>query len=129
MNAEALGIALALIHSAVGTPCTMGGDTPAGTDCSGVVSWVANIAAGQDAFANRFATRDLPAALYDRGFHNDPPPPGSLVVGWNSHHTAITLPDGTGVEACGQDISELHFGGPGAWRPDFTDHAWIEVTP
>ena len=38
---------LTLVNSVSGTPYISGGDSPRGTDCSGLVSWVTNAATGR----------------------------------------------------------------------------------
>jgi hypothetical protein len=49
-----------------------------------------------------------------------------LVIGWNDHHTAITLADGTPV-ASGEG-SGIHIGGGGAYQPQFTHHMYLPMT-
>ena len=46
--------------------------------------------------------------------------PGALVIGWNSGHTAVTLPDGTAVSS-GESGGGVRVGGGGAHQPQFTD--------
>ena len=53
---------------ASGTPYVVGGDSPAGTDCSGLVSWVTNAATERPVFGGRFNTGNEEAALLQRGF-------------------------------------------------------------
>ena len=89
-----LAALLSLITQVSGTPYIPGGDSPAGTDCSGLASWVANVASGRPAFGSRFNTGNIESALLARGFHYGSAP-GSVVIGWNSGHAAVTLPDGT----------------------------------
>src|SRR5687768_5143427 len=51
-----IGIATAtlmtLVNQVSGTPYVTGGDTPAGTDCSGLASWVANAATGRPIYGD-----------------------------------------------------------------------------
>ena len=42
----ALATVMTLISQVSGTPYVPGGDTPRGTDCSGLASWVSNVATG-----------------------------------------------------------------------------------
>lgn len=118
----------ALLVQVSGTPYIPGGDTPAGTDCSGLASWVANVATGRPAFGDRFHTGNEAAELAERGFKPGTRA-GALVIGFNEHHTAITLPDGRGV-ASGEG-GGVKVGGPGAYQHQFTRHMYlpIEGTP
>ncbi len=89
---------MTLIHQVSGTPYVWGGNTAAGTDCSGLASWVSNAATGRPVFGDRFTpvTRKLP---FWNGASNTGLAPGALVIGWNDHHTAVTLADGTPVSS------------------------------
>lgn len=123
-----LAVFSALLVQVAGTPYVRGGDSPAGTDCSGIVSWAANIATGRPTFGDRFDTHSEAAELAERGFKRGTQP-GALVIGWNDHHTALTLPDGRGV-ASGEG-GGVTVGGPGAYQRQFTNHMYlpIEGTP
>ena len=94
----AIATLLTLVNSVSGTPYISGGDSPAGTDCSGLVSWVTNAATGRPVYGDRFNTGNIESALRARGFQYGTQP-GALVVGWNRGHTAATLPDGTPVSS------------------------------
>ena len=63
----ALVTLMGLINQVSGTPYIPGGDSPAGTDCSGLASWVANAATGRPTFGDRFHTGNEEAALLARG--------------------------------------------------------------
>jgi hypothetical protein len=115
---------MALIQQVSGTPYITGGDSPAGTDCSGLASWVTNVATGRPAFGNRFHTANEESALLARGFQYGTAP-GALVVGWNSHHTAVTLPDGTPVSS--GERGGVKIGGGGAYQPQFTHHMYLPM--
>ena len=117
---------MALIHRYTGTPYVWGGDSPAGTDCSGLASWLANIATGRPVFGDRFDTSTEESALLARGFRSGSAP-GALVIGWNDHHTAITLADGTPV-ASGEG-GGIHIGGGGAYQPQFNHHMYLPMAP
>lgn len=117
---------LALVHAELGTPYISGGHGPRGTDCSGLVSELANIASGRDPFATRFATPTEGAELAARGFVPGTAP-HALVVGWNSYHTAATLPDGTPVESGGSLGGGVKIGGKGAFQAQFDHHAYLPV--
>src|ERR1700751_703055 len=91
-------IVLATLNQVSGTAYVVGGDTPAGTDCSGLASWVANAATDRPVFGNRFNTGNEEAALLARGFQYGTAP-DALVIGWNGGHTAVTLPAGTPVSS------------------------------
>lgn len=121
----ALAALMALIGQVSGTPYISGGDTPAGTDCSGLASWVANVASGRPAFGSRFNTGNIEGALLARGFHYGSAP-NSVVIGWNSGHAAVTLPDGTPVSS-GESGSGVRVGGGGAYQPQFNHHMYLPV--
>ena len=89
----ALAALMSLIGQVSGTPYIPGGDSPAGTDCSGLASWGANVASGRPAYGSRFHTGNMESALLARGFHYGSAP-NSVVIGWNGGHAAVTLPDG-----------------------------------
>ena len=125
MFAAATASLLALVQSVSGTPYISGGDSPAGTDCSGLASWVSNVATGRPAFGDRFNTRNQERALLARGFKYGTQP-GALVIGWNSGHTAVTLPDGTPVSS-GEGGRGVHIGGGGAYQRQFNHHMYLPV--
>lgn len=120
-----LAALLSLITQVSGTPYIPGGDTPAGTDCSGLASWVANVASGRPAFGSRFNTGNIESALLSRGFHYGSAP-GSVVIGWNSGHAAVTLPDGTPVSS-GESGAGVQVGGGGAYQSQFSRHMYFPV--
>jgi hypothetical protein len=121
----ALAALMSLISQVSGTPYIPGGDSPAGTDCSGLASWVANVASGRPAFGSRFNTGNMESALLARGFHYGTAP-NSVVIGWNGGHAAVTLPDGTPVSS-GESGSGVRIGGGGAYQPQFTRHMYLPV--
>lgn len=118
-----LATLLTLVNQVSGTPYIRGGDSPAGTDCSGLVSWVTNAATGRPVFGDRFNTGNIEGALKARGFQYGTAP-GALVVGWNGGHTAVTLPDGTSVSS-GEDGRGVKVGGGGAYQSQFTHHMFL----
>jgi hypothetical protein len=120
----ALATLLTLINQVSGTPYVTGGDTPAGTDCSGLASWVANAATDRPVFGSRFNTGDEEVALLQRGFQYGTAP-DALVIGWNGGHTAVTLPDGTPVSS--GERGGVHIGGAGAYQRGFTHHMFLPV--
>lgn len=115
---------MALIQQVSGTPYIVGGNSPAGTDCSGLASWVSNVASGRPAFSGRFHTANEESALLARGFQYGTAP-NAVVVGWNSRHTAVTLPDGTPVSS--GEHGGVRIGGGGAYQPQFTHHMFLPV--
>lgn len=121
----ALAALMSLIGQVAGTPYIPGGDTPAGTDCSGLASWVANVASGRPAFGSRFNTGNMESALLTRGFHYGTAP-NSVVIGWNGGHAAVTLPDGTPV-ASGESGTGVRVGGGGAFQSQFNHHMYLPV--
>ena len=121
-----LATLMSLINQVSGTPYIVGGDTPAGTDCSGLASWVANAATDRPVFGSRFNTGNEEAALLARGFQYGTAP-NALVIGWNGGHTAVTLPDGTPVAS--GERGGVHVGGAGAYQRGFTHHMFLPVPP
>jgi hypothetical protein len=123
-----IGIATAtlmtLVNQVSGTPYVTGGDSPAGTDCSGLASWVANAATGRPVYGDRFHTGNQESALLARGFRYGSQP-GALNIGWNSGHTAVTLPDGTPVSS--GESGGVKVGGGGAFQPQFNRHMYLPV--
>lgn len=118
-----LAALLAFIHQVSGTPYISGGDTARGTDCSGLASWVANVATDRPAFGSRFNTGNQERALLARGFKYGTAP-GALVIGWNGGHTAVTLPDGTAVSS---GEGGVRIGGGGAYQPQFKRHMYLPM--
>jgi cell wall-associated NlpC family hydrolase len=117
---------MTLIHQVSGTPYVWGGNTAAGTDCSGLASWVSNAATGRPVFGDRFTTGNEEAALLERGFQYGTAP-GALVIGWNDHHTAVTLADGTPVSS--GEGGGVKVGGGGANQTQFTHHMFLPMAP
>jgi hypothetical protein len=121
-----LATLMSLVNQVSGTPYISGGDTPAGTDCSGLASWIANAASDRPVFGNRFNTGNEEAALLARGFQYGSAP-NALVIGWNGGHTAVTLPDGTPVSS--GERGGVHVGGAGAYQAGFTHHMFLPMPP
>jgi resuscitation-promoting factor RpfA len=115
-----------LVHKFSGTPYIWGGDSPSGTDCSGLASWLANLATDRPVFGDRFDTSSEESALLARGFHYGTAP-GALVIGWNKHHTAVTLADGTPVSS--GEGGGIRIGGGGAYEAQFTHHMFLPLGP
>lgn len=122
----ALAALWSLINQVSGTPYISGGDSPAGTDCSGLVSWISNAATDRPVFGDRFNTGNEEAALLQRGFHYGTAP-NALVIGWNGRHTALTLPDGTAVSS--GEHGGVYIGGGGAYQAQFTHHMYLPMPP
>ena len=120
----AVATLLALINQVSGTPYISGGDSPAGTDCSGLASWVSNAATDRPVFGSRFNTGNEEAALLSRGFQYGTAP-NALVIGWNGRHTAVTLPDGTPVSS--GEGGGVRIGGAGAYQHGFTHHMFLPM--
>jgi hypothetical protein len=121
-----LATLMTLIQQVSGTPYVPGGDSPAGTDCSGLASWVSNMATDRPVFGDRFHTGNEESALLARGFQYGTAP-GALVIGWNGGHTAVTLPDGTAVSS--GEGGGVRLGGAGAYQSGFTHHMFLPVAP
>lgn len=115
---------LTLVNSVSGTPYISGGDSPRGTDCSGLVSWVTNAATGRPIYGDRFNTGNIEQALLARGFQYGTQP-GALNVGWNGGHTAATLPDGTPVSS--GEGGGVRIGGGGAFQKQFNHHMFLPM--
>ncbi|PEG57962.1 glycoside hydrolase, partial [Mycolicibacterium boenickei] len=121
----AIATLMALVQQVSGTPYISGGDSPAGTDCSGLASWVSNMATGRPVYGDRFNTGNQERALLARGFKYGTQP-GALVIGWNSGHTAVTLPDGTPVSS-GEGGHGVRIGGGGAYQRQFSHHMYLPM--
>jgi hypothetical protein len=119
-----LATLMTLISQVSGTPYVTGGDSLAGTDFSGLASWVSNVATGRPAFGDRFTTHTEESALLARGFQYGTQPE-ALVIGWNSYHTAVTLPDGTSISS--GERGGVKIGGAGAYQPQFTHHMFLPM--
>ncbi|MUL68187.1 hypothetical protein BOO86_27200 [Mycobacterium sp. CBMA 234] len=117
---------MALVHRYTGTPYIWGGDSPAGTDCSGLASWLSNAATGRPIFGDRFDTSTEESALLARGFRYGTAP-GALVIGWNDHHTAVTMADGTSVVS--GEGGGIRIGGGGAYQHQFSHHMYLPIPP
>jgi len=126
MIALATATLMTLVQSVSGTPYIVGGDSPAGTDCSGLASWVSNAATGRPVYGDRFHTTTEQSALLARGFKYGTAP-GALNIGWNSGHTAVTLPDGTPVSS--GEGGGVKIGGGGAYQPQFTNQMHLPIAP
>jgi hypothetical protein len=120
----AVATLLALVNQVSGTPYIPGGDSPAGTDCSGLASWISNAATDRPVFGSRFNTGNEESALLSRGFRYGTAP-NALVIGWNGGHTAVTLPDGTPVSS--GEGGGVRIGGAGAYQRGFTHHMFLPM--
>jgi len=118
----AMATLLTLVGQVSGTPYVLGGDSPAGTDCSGRGSWVSNAATGRPVYGDRFHTGNIESALLARGFQYGSAP-DALVVGWNGGHAALTLPDGTPVSS--GEGGGVKIGGGGAYQGQFSKHMFL----
>lgn len=67
----------------------------------------------------------MESALLSRGFHYGTAP-NSVVIGWNSGHAAVTLPDGTPVSS-GESGAGVRVGGGGAFQPQFSRRMYLPV--
>ena len=121
-----LATLLTFVNQVSGTPYVVGGDSQSGTDCSGLASWVANVATGRPAYGDRFHTGNQEQALLARGFKYGTAP-DAVVIGWNGGHTAVTLPDGTPVSS--GEGGGVQIGGDGAYQPQFTNHMYLPIQP
>src|SRR6201996_8937417 len=119
-----LATLMSIINQVSGTPYIRGGDTPAGTDCSGLASWVANAATDRPVFGSRFNTGNEEGALLARGFQFGTAP-NALVIGWNGGHTAVTLPDGTSVSS--GEGGGVRIGGGGAYQRQVSHHMYLPM--
>lgn len=124
MFAVATASLLTLVQQLSGTPYISGGDSAAGTDCSGLVSFVTNAATGRPVYGDRFNTGNIEGALKARGFQYGTKP-GALNVGWNWGHTAASLPDGTPVSS--GEGGGVKVGGGGAYQKQFSKHMYLEM--
>ena len=129
-NSGAVAAATNMAHSMAGKPYIWGGHGEDGADCSGLVSMVVNAFTDAAPNQNRMATGNEGVWLQERGaiVVNSPSevPPGTLAVGWNSHHTAGTLPDGTNFEAQTQGVPIKVGGDATPWNhKQFTQWAYF----
>jgi len=105
---------LTLVSSVSGTPYISGGDSPRGTDCSGLVSWVSNAASGRPIYGDRFNTGNIERALLARGFK------------YGTQPGALTGGDGGAV---GQRGGGVRIGGGGAFQRQFSHHMYLPMAP
>ncbi|MGC5027467.1 transglycosylase family protein [Tsukamurella sp. DT100] len=100
------------------------------TDCSGATSSVANIATGKASGpgqGERTATGGMGAFLAARGFQAGRGPAGSLRIGWDSQHSAGTLPDGTNFEHTGPQGSPGKFGAGAQGAGSLANEMWLPM--
>nr|WP_273736196.1 peptidoglycan endopeptidase [Mycolicibacterium septicum] len=83
------------------------------------------MATGRPVYGDRFNTGNQERALLARGFKYGTQP-GALVIGWNSGHTAVTLPDGTPVSS-GEGGHGVRIGGGGAYQRQFNHHMYLPM--
>ncbi|WP_390887996.1 peptidoglycan endopeptidase [Candidatus Mycobacterium wuenschmannii] len=119
-----LATLMTLLTQMSGTPYITGGNSAAGTDCSGLASLVSNVASDRPAFSGRFNTGNEESALLARGFKYGTAP-NAVVIGWNGGHTAVTLPDGTPVSS--GEGGGVRIGGGGAYQHQFTHHMYLPI--
>ncbi|TFI40263.1 hypothetical protein E4P29_25465 [Rhodococcus sp. 1R11] len=101
-------------------------------DCSGAMSAIARFAVGLPAFADRFATATMGAALSALGFLTGRGGPNDLRMGWRNGgpgggHALGTLPGGTNVEMGGSYGGGMVGGVDGADAAENTDFAYLPI--
>lgn len=124
----------AFAASQAGKPYISGGQSQAGTDCSGWASEVVKQYLGESPFSgDRMTTQNAAQWITAHGGQLGVGPPGSLQIGWYNHgsnpddgHMAVTLPDGTNTESGGSG-NRIAFGGSatGAGSGQFDQHAYF----
>ncbi|QFG14255.1 tape measure protein [Mycobacterium phage Tourach] len=115
-----------------GKPYVWGGAGLDGTDCSGLVMYVADALNGKPFAGRTGGTGGFAQAIPAKGgvIISDPSqaPPNSYRIGWNASHTAATLPDGRNIESStfGKPIA-VGSGASGYNDPQFTNWAYFPL--
>lgn len=137
-SADRLMRAMNWAKSMAGTPYQMGGFSPQGIDCSGLVASVVNVYTTQDGdawAAGRMSTVNEGDWLRGRGFATGKGGDDAITIGWydqgggENGHTAGEFPDGTQFESHGPPGAPAEYGtGQGIDQSIFTDFAHLKVS-
>lgn len=124
--------AAGMAETMAGKPYVWGGSGLDGTDCSGLVMYVADALLGKPFSGRSGGTGTFSQTIPAKGgvIISDPSqaPPGTYRIGWNASHTAATLPDGRNIESStyGQPI-RVGSGASGYNDPQFTNWAYFPL--